>query len=95
MDHSSLKANFATVVGEEGVSFTLHERLLRHYSSFFHAALTGMSKEAEEKHVVLVEEDPLIFELFIYWLYYQRIPDDETKDGTNDSEEFFWKWRIN
>lgn len=70
----------SVVVGEESKSFTVHEQLLTHYSGFFSAALNGRFREAEEKRVILREEDPKIFEFFLHWLYYQRFP-KEKLDG--------------
>ena len=62
------------VVGKEKKRFAVHETLLTHYSEFFRATLNGGFKEAEEKCVTLEDEDPIIFESFVYWLYHQKFP---------------------
>ncbi|KAF2692218.1 hypothetical protein K458DRAFT_244869, partial [Lentithecium fluviatile CBS 122367] len=51
-----------------------HEALITHHSKFFSAALTGHFEGACEKTVNLPEEDPLIFEFFVFWLYRERFP---------------------
>jgi hypothetical protein len=64
----------------------VHEDLLTYHSSFFRAALTGHFKEAENKCVVLEDDDPQVFELFVHWLYHKRFP---TKD---DAADLFAAW---
>lgn len=59
----------------------VHEHLLTHYSEFFRAALTGSFREAEDKTVKLEEDQPLTFEFFVHWLYYQRFPDKSKGDA--------------
>jgi hypothetical protein len=54
--------------------------------------LTGRFKEAEEKRVVLGEEDPWIFEFFVHWLYYQRLPD--RRYWIHDHEDLIKKWHF-
>lgn len=74
-------ARFATVlVGPEKTRFVVHQDLIAHHSDFFKAALTGNFKEAAEKTVALTEEDPVFFEFFVHWLYYQKLP---TKDDAD------------
>jgi hypothetical protein len=85
------ESTFATVlVGPDQTRFVVHENLLVHYSKFFHAALTGKFKEAEDKTVKLEEDDPDIFELFVHWLYYQRFPDKVY----GDNEGILALWTI-
>ncbi|CAN9306467.1 unnamed protein product [Alternaria sp. RS040] len=72
---SAHNAPFAkVVVGPEALSFTVHLDLLIHHSPFFRAALTGSFKEADEKLVTLPDTASNTFELFVHWLYYQRLP---------------------
>ncbi len=81
-------ATFATVVvGEESVSFVIHEALLTYHSPFFRAALNGGFEEAVTKKINLKEVRPRVFENFVHWLYYQRLPD------TKDDPQFFAMWR--
>jgi hypothetical protein len=77
----------------------VHEHLLTHYSGFFRAALTGGFKEAEDKTVKLKEDQPLTFELFVHWLYYQRFPDKSKGDAdeitsawANGDDEINYGW---
>ncbi|OAL48834.1 hypothetical protein IQ07DRAFT_681540 [Pyrenochaeta sp. DS3sAY3a] len=75
---------FATVlVGPALERFTVHKELLIDSSEFFRGALTGEFKSAKEKEVTLKEDDPLLFEVFLHWLYHGHFPharfdDDET-----------------
>ncbi|KZM20094.1 uncharacterized protein EKO05_0007522 [Ascochyta rabiei] len=72
---SAQAARFATVlVGSDKKSFVVHQDLLTYHSRFFKAALTGNFKEAGDKTVTLKEEDPLIFEFFVHWLYHKGFP---------------------
>lgn len=63
------------IVGEERTVFVAHEALLTHYSDFFRAALNGKFKEAADKRITLADEDPVVFECFVHWLYHERFPD--------------------
>ncbi|KAF2035330.1 hypothetical protein EK21DRAFT_106870 [Setomelanomma holmii] len=69
------------VVGPDGVRFVVHEALLVYHSDFFRAALTGHFKEATDKTIKLVEDDPGYFEIFVHWLYHQRFPDKARNDA--------------
>ena len=61
----------------------MHLDLLTHHSPFFRATLTGSFKEADEKLVTLPDTASNTFELFVHWLYYQRLPVE------TDSSELF------
>ncbi|KAJ4334039.1 hypothetical protein N0V95_009273 [Ascochyta clinopodiicola] len=72
---SAQAAHFATVlVGPDKKPFVIHQDLLTYHSQFFKAALTGNFKEAGDKTVTLEEDDPLIFEFFVHWLYHKGFP---------------------
>ncbi|KAJ8110299.1 hypothetical protein OPT61_g6824 [Boeremia exigua] len=84
---SAQNAQFATVlVGKESVPFVVHEALLTHHSPFFRAALNGGFEEATTKTVHLTLATTKIFEFFVHWLYYQRIPNN------NDDPDLFAAW---
>jgi len=69
--------------------FVVHESLLTFYSEFFRAALTGKSKEANEK-TVEIENNAQTFEFFVFWLYHQqRFPDEDC----GDDPDFVAKWQ--
>jgi hypothetical protein len=73
--HSAHNATFArVVVGKKAQLFTIHLELLTHYSPFFHNALKGSFKEAHEKLVTLPDTSSRVVELFVHWLYHQRLP---------------------
>jgi hypothetical protein len=59
-------------VGANKCNFTVHRDLLNFYSSYFQSALGGSCKESEENLIILPEDDPDVFELFVHWLYAQR-----------------------
>ncbi|KAG9190465.1 hypothetical protein G6011_08553 [Alternaria panax] len=85
---SARNALFAKVViSSKAQSFTVHLDLLIYYSPFFRAALTGSFKEAGEKLVTLSDADTDTFELFVHWLYHQRLPTEV------DSPELFALYR--
>ncbi|KAF2035344.1 hypothetical protein EK21DRAFT_47537, partial [Setomelanomma holmii] len=101
--HSAAGAEFATViVGYEKKTFTIHKDLLIHYSDFFRAALAGQFREVHENTVKLPEDEPLYFEIFVHWLYYQRflhkdMGDDADllaqltmEDGAVDADTFIY-----
>jgi hypothetical protein len=52
----------------------VHLDLLVYHSPFFRAVLTGSFKEAEEKLVTLSDTMWITFELFVHWLYFDRLP---------------------
>ncbi|KAI9876477.1 MAG: hypothetical protein M1830_006433 [Pleopsidium flavum] len=59
------------IVGSEKRNFGIHKDLLKHHSTYFDAALTGTFKESQEGLVLLPEDSPDVFELFVNWLYTQ------------------------
>lgn len=79
--YSAPKQRFATVlVRESQERFVVHEHPLTHYSDYFRAALTAGFKESKNKEVALTDTEPMIFEFFVHWLYYQRFPDPREGD---------------
>jgi hypothetical protein len=66
----------------------IHERLLTQRSEFFRAALTGRFKEARDKTVRLEDDDPMYFEFFVHWLYYNDFP----AKGKGDDEAILEAW---
>ncbi|CAO2658419.1 Nn.00g061420.m01.CDS01 [Neocucurbitaria sp. VM-36] len=79
---SAKDQKFATVlIGRDEEKFIIHEELLTYHSDFFRAALTGTFKEAEEKSVRLKYEDTNTFEVFVHWLYHQRLPNEDDVNG--------------
>jgi hypothetical protein len=89
MKCSKSKLGLATViVGEEKKGFAVHEVLLTHYSDFFRAALNGKFKEAEEKRITLHDEEPVVFESFVHWLYHSNFPTQVRDEHGKPIEEW-------
>ncbi|KAL1591647.1 hypothetical protein SLS60_011645 [Paraconiothyrium brasiliense] len=80
--YSGVNQSFATVVvGTEEATFVVHEALLTHYSEFFRAALQGGFQEAKTKTVTLKDDSSSTFELFVHWLYHERLPNARKDDA--------------
>lgn len=78
---STLYEGFVYIlVGPEKVKFGAHRGILCQYSSYFRAALSGCFKEAEEGVVILPADDPVLYKIFVTWLYSRRLRKDH-KDG--------------
>jgi len=56
-------------VGSDKKQFTIHKRLLCTHSNFFEKAFNGGFKEATEDKMDLPDDDPLIFNALVEWLY--------------------------
>ena len=65
-------ATVALVVGETKTAFQVHEADLFEASPFFKAAFTSNFRERSERTMTLPEDDEVIFDLFVNWLYSQR-----------------------
>ena len=61
-------------IGPQRQQYHVHKALITHHSEYFHKALNGPWKEAEDKTVVLDHVDPMIFDIFSHWLYAQKLP---------------------
>lgn len=82
MDRLAWGSMVAVEVGAGKKQFLIHKNLLLgHASDFFTAALCGQFVEAQTDIIILPEEEPAAFELFVDWLYRGRIPDIPVKDG--------------
>lgn len=57
------------VVGPSQTIWRLHENLLSATSDFFRAAFNSGFKESLEDRLLLPEDDPHAFELFVRWIY--------------------------
>lgn len=62
------------MVGGEEKTFSVHEALVRTYSSFFAKAMAGEWKESLQRTIKLPDDEPKILALYIYWLYYGTLP---------------------
>ncbi|KAF1955497.1 hypothetical protein CC80DRAFT_474241 [Byssothecium circinans] len=61
-------------VGPENQKFHVYTKLLTSYSDYFAKTLSGDWKEAQDRTVQLPDIEPRVFELFIDWLYTQKLP---------------------
>lgn len=52
----------------------VHKKLLSQRSAFFDAAISSGFRESHENEIVLEEDNPLIFEFFLTWLYTSQLP---------------------
>ena len=73
-------------MGDEAARFVVHEELFTYHSPYFCAALKGGFAEAADGAVRLQEADPVVFEIFVHWLYYARLPNKD------DAPKLFNLW---
>ncbi|KAI4629163.1 uncharacterized protein J4E87_003424 [Alternaria ethzedia] len=71
---SGSEANAIIEVGPDRMKYHVQKAFLVHHSDYFHKALSGTWKEAEDGVVTLVDVEPAIFNLFVEWLYTQQLP---------------------
>lgn len=62
---------------------------MTHYSEYFRAALNGSFKEAEENLVTLSDVSISTFDVFVDWLYTQKLP-EQGKYSTLDEAVGHW-----
>ncbi|EUC44234.1 hypothetical protein COCMIDRAFT_27387 [Bipolaris oryzae ATCC 44560] len=75
---ASVRQGFLVInVGSEKVRYDVHKTLLTHHSEYFSRALGGSWKEAEENSIILNDIEPKTFEVFVHWLYTQKIATEE------------------
>jgi hypothetical protein len=65
-------------------SFTIHEALICKRSKFFRDALSGTSKEAQEKTVNLPDDDPTSFALYEQLIYSGWLPSESDTSAFDD-----------
>ena len=73
----------AVYVGDDQRPFQIHKQFLCSKSTYFKAAFGGSFKEATEKKLHLLDEDPNIFQFYAAWIY---SPNLEIRGNTD--EEF-------
>jgi hypothetical protein len=67
--------------------FSIHKALVVERSKFFANALNGSWKESDDGIVLLPEDDPEIFELYLQVLYTGTVPIKEHVSAYSDNEE--------
>ena len=63
-------------VGSEEKKFVLHKLLLCKEAPYFNKMFNGNFDEANTQECYLKDEEPYAFELFVYYIYANRFPDD-------------------
>jgi hypothetical protein len=63
-------------VGTEGLKIPVLEALIRKSSTFFDNALKSewATSRADPRVIDLTDEDPIIFKMYLNWLYFKTIP---------------------
>lgn len=82
------------IVGADKVSWTLHENVLCHFSEYYKKAFQGPFREAEEKEMVLEDDDPDVFGHFVDFIYRQGLTCHENTTKTTGSmclNGVFWR----
>jgi hypothetical protein len=67
--------NVIIEVGPSLIQYHLPKPILTHYSDYFEAALSGPWKESNGTPIKLDDVSPAIFNLFVNWLFRQKVPD--------------------
>ncbi|KAF1358717.1 hypothetical protein EJ07DRAFT_122576 [Lizonia empirigonia] len=68
-------------VGPSHRKYYLHKALVLFHSEYFRKALQGSWKEAQEGVVRLKDVEPSEFNIFVHWLYNQRLPETHDYDA--------------
>jgi hypothetical protein len=61
-------------IGPEHTKYRIHKALLEYHSDHFRSALLEHWKEGQERQVVLDDLEPAAFDIFVDWLYTNKIP---------------------
>ncbi|KUL85134.1 hypothetical protein ZTR_06255 [Talaromyces verruculosus] len=76
------------LVGEKKDIFSVHEKLIRASSPFFDKAMSGAWLESAQHTIQLPEDEPEIFGIYVYWLYYGTLPVYCDKPGPPANQEY-------
>ena len=76
--------------GDDSQTWSLPKNLLTHVSPFFAAALDGPFSESNSHKMLLPEDDPAAFELFVQWLYIG----ETGKDSTDHTSVHVRAWTL-
>jgi hypothetical protein len=71
----------AIAIGPEKKLYHIHKDLFCHHSEYFRTAYNGRWKEAEDG-VVLEDVEVEIFNIFVHWLYAQKLPKIADESGS-------------
>lgn len=73
-------------VGTEHAKYSVYAELIAYYSGYFKGTLNGKWKEAEDRVIELPDIEPRVFDIFIDWLYSQKLP-KKTRDWLTPTPE--------
>ena len=73
-----MAATVLVKVGPPQTKYTVQKAFLSHYSEYFRNAVNGSRKEVEEGTVVLNDVETGMFNLFVDWIYAQKLPEYPT-----------------
>jgi hypothetical protein len=65
-------------VGHEHQKYRIYKDLISYYSEYFRNALKEPWREAEDRVVELPDIEPQVFDIFVDWLYSQKVPEKNT-----------------
>lgn len=68
-------ADVVVEIGTEHMKYHLQKSFLTHYSDYFKKALMGPWEEAEKGIIPLHDVEPAVFNIFVDWLYTQKLPE--------------------
>jgi hypothetical protein len=63
-------------VGLKCKKFVLHKKLVCREAPYFDKMFNSNFEEAKAQECYLQEEEPFAFELFVFYIYTKRLPDD-------------------
>ena len=75
-------------VGEVREPFFVHEPLIRASSAFFDKAMAKEWIESKQHTIVLPEDSPKIFALYVHWIYTGKMPVGRDEPGQKSTLEY-------
>ncbi|KAH0337835.1 hypothetical protein KCU81_g7920, partial [Aureobasidium melanogenum] len=75
-------------VGSGRQEFCIHKKILCSNSTYFDKALSGQFVEAQTRVVELEDIHPLLFKIFVAWLYSGRLTYESSDPSTSSRVEF-------
>ncbi|THW20321.1 hypothetical protein D6D24_02348 [Aureobasidium pullulans] len=76
------------IVGSQKKKFGVHQALICDRSQYFNKAFTGSFQEAETGIVELKDVSPVLFQIFVGWLYYDKLIYTVLDEGSSVAEDF-------
>ncbi|THY23817.1 hypothetical protein D6D00_05888 [Aureobasidium pullulans] len=76
------------IVGSQKKKFGVHQALICDRSQYFNKAFTGSFQEAETGIVELKDVSPVLFQIFVGWLYYDKLIYTVLDESSSVAEDF-------